>query len=111
MASLVERLDALQLTDDERRKDLYGYIYRTKKERQYYLCSGDFLVVPSFDGKKFILCQLLRDKEDTFVCYQCEHRTAIENITLSTNNKTKCIHTQLCKILFPDANQTYFSRD
>ena len=102
MASLVQSLDALQISDDEKRKDMYGYVYRTKKSRNYFHCSLDYIVVPSFDEKKMILCKLERARGlNCFVCFECEHVTALENMKLASK-ESSCIHVQLCSVLFSD---------
>ena len=80
MTSLVERLDALQISDEKSRKDIFGYIYRTKKAKQYFLCTEDYMVIPSFDEKRFILCKIVRDKDNIFICVICAHRTVLDNI-------------------------------
>ena len=46
MTSLVERLDALQISDEKSRTDMFGFIYRTKKAKQYFLCSDHWGPLP-----------------------------------------------------------------
>ena len=102
MTSLVERLDALQISDEKSRKDIFGYIYRTKKAKQYFLCTEDYMVIPSFDEKKFILCKIVRDKDNTFISFQCDHRTVPDNISQQSKKTSSCIHAKLCQTLFSD---------
>ena len=99
MTSLVERLDALQISDKKSRKYMFGYIYRTKKAKQYFLCTEDYMVIPSFDEKKFILCKIVRDKDNSFICFLCDHRTVLDNISQQSKKTSSCIHAKLYSFL------------
>ena len=37
MTSLIEKLDALCIKDDDERKILYGYIFRTRRAKKYFM--------------------------------------------------------------------------
>ena len=58
MTSLVNKLDSMTLNDNTSRKDLFGYICRVKKAKAHYLCEGEFIVIPGFNGKKYIFAAL-----------------------------------------------------
>ena len=82
MTSLVEKLDALQISDEKSRKDMFGYIYRTKKGKQYFLWLDDHMeIIPSFVEKKFIICKLVRDKDNIFICFLCDTWTVLDKIS------------------------------
>ena len=106
MSSLVEKLDALSLKDESDRKDLYGYIYRTKKDKTYFFCDNDFLVILDCENKKMILCKLIRHAAgNCYLCFECENSSVFENMDLENYAKTKpcdCIHINLCKVIFTD---------
>jgi hypothetical protein len=76
--------------------------YRTKKANQYFLCSDDYMVIPSFDEKKCILRKIVRDKDNTFICFQCDHRTVLDNISQQSKKTSSFIHAKLCQTLFSD---------
>ena len=52
MASIVQSLDALKISNEKDRKEIIGYVYIKKKSRNYFHCSRDYIVVPSFNEKK-----------------------------------------------------------
>ena len=76
--------------------------YRTKKANQYFLCSDDYMVIPSFDEKKCILRKIVRDKDNTFICFQCDHRTMLDNISQQSKKTSSFIHAKLCQTLCSD---------
>ena len=41
MTSLIEQLNALCIKDGKLRKIFYGYIYRTKRAKKFFLCGND----------------------------------------------------------------------
>ena len=100
MASLIEKLDALKICDENKRKDLYGYLYRTKGTKNYFLCSNNYFVIPSTDNKKMLLCQ--KTVSGAFFCFSCEHYSALKTKG-GLEMKPECIHIQLCKILFSNS--------
>ena len=106
MASLVEKLDALSINDEKERKDLFGYIYRTKQSKNYFICENDFIVIPNCDNKKMVLCKLVRHESgNCFLCFACENSTVFENMNIEHYVKTKplsCIHINLCKVIFAE---------
>ena len=106
MTSLVEQLDALCIKDDDDRKLLYGYIYRTKRSKKYFLCGNDFIVIPDPDNKKMLLCKMVRtDPKNIFFCFECENTSVLENMELdkfAQSRTDSCIHIDLCKVLFSD---------
>ena len=78
MTSLVNKLDSMTLNDNISRNDLFGYICRVKKAKAHFLCEGGFIVIPSFDGKKYILCKMEFGSERCFLCFDFENRTVYE---------------------------------
>ena len=107
MSSLIEKFDSLAINDEKERKDIYGYVFRTKKSKNYFFCKNDFIVIPSFDEKKMILCKLVLQKpEYCFICFKCENLTILENMDnvedyAKSKNKS-CIHKKLCKVIFAE---------
>ena len=77
MTSLVNKLDSMTLNDNISRNDLFGYICRVKKAKAHFLCEGGFIVIPSFDGKKYILCKMGCGSECCFLCFDCENRCVL----------------------------------
>ena len=102
MALMVQSIDALKISDEKERNEMYGYVYRTKRSINYFHCSQDYIVVPSLNEKKMILCKLERDRGlNCFECFECEHVTTLENMKLASK-QSSCIHVRLCSILFSD---------
>ena len=111
MTSLVERFDSLSINGEKEREDLFGYVFRTKKAKNYFLCNNDFIVIPSFDEKKMVLRKLERSiSELCFLCFECENLTVFENMRSTENfvhtKSTSCIHVKLCKIIFAEVKST-----
>ena len=44
----------------------------------------------------------MRDKYNTVVCFLCDHRTVLDNISNQSKKTSSCIHTKLCQTLFSD---------
>ena len=95
MTSLVNKLDSMTLNDIILRKDLFGYICRVKKAKVHFLCEGGFIVIPSFDGKKYNICKMECGSEHCFLCFDCENCTVyayMKNVDKYTQSKkTECI--------------------
>ena len=68
MASLVKSLDGLKISDEKERKGMFGYVYRTKTSRNYFHCSQDYIVVPSFNEKKTDTVQTGEGKGIELIC-------------------------------------------
>ena len=114
MSTIIQKLEALSL-DESERSDLIGYLTRTKKSKKYYRCRNDYVVIPSFDAKKYLLCKQIKSFEShSFLCLECQNATIFDNMNdVEKFVKTKtsqCVHEQLCKILFhcEDAEKEVF---
>ena len=96
MTSLVERFDSLSINDEKGRMDFFGYVFRTKKAKNYFLCNNDFIVIPSFDEKKMVLRKL-----ESFVFCAFNVKTFVHtksasciHVKLSTVNRKQCLKCQ-----------------
>ena len=78
-----------------------------RRQKHIFLCEGGFIVIRSFDGKKYILCKMECGSERCFLCFDCENRTVYEymnNVDKYTQSKkTECIHVKLCIILYSES--------
>ena len=104
MSSIIQKLEALTVNESER-SNLIGYLTRTKKSKKYFRCRNDYVVIPSFDAKKYLLCKMIRSFESlSFLCLECQNATIFENMNdVEKFVKTKtnqCVHEQLCEVLF-----------
>ena len=79
-----------------------------KRQKHIFLCEGGFIVIPSFDGKKYILCKMEFGSERCFLCFDCENRTVYEYMNnvdnYSKSKNTECIHVKLCIVLYSESD-------
>ena len=104
MTSLAEKLDFLTLQDEGIRRDLFGYLTRVKKKKNSFLCAKGYVVIPSLDSKKYVLCKMENGSQACFQCFECENSTIYENMNDAKNyaitKKSECLHVKLCNLLF-----------
>ena len=81
MSTIIQKLEALSL-DESERSDLIGYLTRTKKSKKYYRCRNDYVIIPSFDAKKYMLCKQIKSFEShSFLCLECQNATIFKSGT------------------------------
>ena len=103
MSSLVSKLDSLNLGDE--RSILFGYIWRTKQTKKFFVCKNNFFVIPDSEGSRMVLCQKKRfGTEECFICLKCTNMTAFDNLGQSANlsslKEEYCLHAKLCSVIF-----------
>ena len=104
MTSIIQKLEVLSISENERAA-LIGYLTRTKKSKKYFRCKNDYVVIPNFDNKKYLLCKIIRNlKSQSFLCLECQNETIFENMNdveqFIKTKGSKCVHEQLCEVLF-----------
>ena len=55
MSSLAAKLDSISVGSE--RSILFGYVWRTKQNKRYYLCKDDYFVIPEEKGSSLVLCK------------------------------------------------------
>ena len=79
MSSLVSKLDKLNLGDE--RSILYGYIWRTKQTKKFFVCKNNYYVIPDSEGSRLVLCQKRSfGAEECFICLKCTNMTVFDNL-------------------------------
>ena len=79
MSELATKLDKLSL--GEERSKMFGYIWRAKKNKTFYACKNNYLVVPELKGSSFVLCQKVGQKNDqAYICLKCTNMTFFDNL-------------------------------
>ena len=76
---------------NDKRKNIFGYLYRVKKANTYLLCSAGFIVIPNFEDKRYLLCKMIQNEtEPCYLCFACENPSVYENMSnLEMFMKTK----------------------
>ena len=103
MSELAAKLDNLSL--GEERSKMFDYIWRAKKNKKFYACKNNYLVVPELKGSSYVLCRKVGHKGDqAYVCLKCTNMTVFENLGNVKNfdglKKEYCDHAKLCSVLF-----------
>ena len=71
MTSLIEKLDALCIKDDDERKILYGYIYWTRRAKKYFMVLEFFVL----NASKNTLCV-----DKIKLCNMEDHKMSFMNL-------------------------------
>ena len=105
MSSLAAKLDSISVGSE--RSILFGYVWRTKQNKRYYLCKDDYFVIPEEKGSSLVLCKRVTKGEcNGFVCLKCSDMTVFGNLgsvkNIDAMKQAYCIHAKLCSILFDE---------
>ena len=95
---------------------MFGYIWRAKKNKTFYACKNNYLVVPELKGSSFVLCRKVGQKDDqAYICLKCTNMTVFDNLRnakyIDGIKKDYCDHAKLCSVLFSEVPNTNQAQD